>query len=55
MEFDPAFFLGPPNAFPLEVGLLQFVGAAVGVGNGHAVIGFFVGELASTGHCFSSW
>lgn len=50
MEFDEAVALGPPDAFPLEVGFLEAVGAPVGVGYGKSVIGFFAGELTLACH-----
>ena len=49
-QAHPTVALGPPHTLTLQVGLLQLLGAAVGVGNGEAIVGFLSGELASTGH-----
>ena len=51
-EADEAFALGPPDALVLKVGFLEALGAAVGVGDGKGVIGFFASEVALLRHCF---
>lgn len=49
-QLNPTVAFGPPDAFALEVGLLEALGAAVGVGDGVGVVGTLAGELTATGH-----
>jgi hypothetical protein len=49
-ELDEALALGPPDALVLQVGLLEALGAAVGVGDGEGVVGLFAGEVADFRH-----
>jgi hypothetical protein len=50
MEFHPPIALCPPNAFPLQIGVLQTLSPAMGVGYRKGIIGFFSGELTATRH-----
>jgi hypothetical protein len=45
-----AITFGPPETLPLEIDFLEFVGANVGVGDGHCVIRLLPGQLTSTRH-----
>jgi hypothetical protein len=45
-----AITFGPPEALPLEVDFLEFVGTNVGVGDGHCVVRLLPGQLTSTRH-----
>jgi len=49
-QLDPTLALGPPDALFLQVGMLQPLGTAVGVGNGVGVVSLFPGELAFAAH-----
>ena len=49
-ELDPAIAFGPPQPTLLQVGLLQLLGADMGVAHGHAVVSARSGELTHPRH-----
>ena len=49
-QLDKPVALGPPKPALLQVHLLELLGAHMGVGYGHAVVGSLASELTDAGH-----
>jgi 3-methyladenine DNA glycosylase AlkD len=49
-QTDETIAFRPPEALPLKIDFLEFVGSNVGVGDGHRVVRLLPGQLTSTRH-----